>query len=142
MESLRQKRVRFTRLLAQLIQHINAAGYEVAIDEAKRTREQAALNSLPIPTRKQIAHVVAKAGYPGYAEVLRESTSKGSHRSTHIHGLAADLLLYRGGVWLSKTEDHRVFGTWWESQGPDFCWGGRFSRPDGGHYSIEHEGVK
>lgn len=140
MESLRQKRVRFTRLLAQLIQHINAAGYEVAIDEAKRTREQAALNSLPIPTRKQIADAVAKAGYPGYAEALRESTSKGSSRSTHIHGLAADLLLYRNGIWLSKTEDHRVFGLYWETLGDGCSWGGRFD--DGGHYSIEHEGAK
>jgi len=140
MESLRQKRVRFTNLIAQLIQHMNAAGYEVALDEVRRTRAQAALNSLPLASRRDIADAVVGAGYPEYAQILRESTSKGSIRSTHIHGLAADLLLYRRGTWLSKTEDHRVFGLFWETLGEGCSWGGHFG--DGGHYSIEHEGVK
>ena len=140
MENLRQKRHRFTTSLAKLIDFIATSGYEVAIDEAKRTREQAALNSLPIPARQAIGKAIIAAGYPGYGNLVHESTSRGSARSTHIHGLAADLLVYSHGRYLDKTEDYRPFGTFWERLGPDFCWGGHFQ--DGGHFSIEHEGVK
>lgn len=140
MESLRQKRNRFARLLAKLIIHMNNAGYEVAIDEVKRTREQAALNTLSIETRKRVAKILADAGYHGLADAIGSSTSRGVLRSTHIHGLAADLQIYRNGVWLNKTEDHAPFGAYWETLAPDCRWGGRFN--DGNHYSIEHEGVK
>ena len=139
MESLRQKQSRFVRLLMKLIAHIHAAGYEVTLGEAKRTAEQAAWNALPPPSKKQVAKAVAEAGYPGYADKLFDSTSKGSHRSAHIHSLAIDLNLFRNGVYLAKTEDHAPFGAYWETLAPDCRWGGRFQ--DGNHYSIEHGGV-
>jgi hypothetical protein len=63
----------------------------------------------------------------------------GHPKSTHRFRLAVDLNLFKDGVWLKKTEDHRVLGEWWELQHPLAKWGGRFE--DGNHYSFEWDGV-
>jgi hypothetical protein len=60
----------------------------------------------------------------------------GRKRSLHKSRLAIDLNLFKDGKYLSKTEDHRPLGEYWESIGGS--WGGRFN--DGNHYSIEHQG--
>lgn len=114
-ETLRQKRCRFTRELAALINHALLLGYEVAINEAYRP--------------------------PAMAKIYAQ-TGAGTLTSLHIEGLAADLNLYRDGMWLDKTEDHKGLGEWWESLGPDYRWGGRFRRPDGNHYSITPDGTR
>ena len=62
----------------------------------------------------------------------------GESRSAHKHRLAIDLNLFKGGKFLSTTEDHALLGDYWESLGG--TWGGRFN--DGNHYSLEHEGIK
>ena len=62
----------------------------------------------------------------------------GHKKSLHKVGLAIDLNLFRNGIYLSKNEDHRELGEYWESLGGS--WGGRFS--DGNHYSLEHNGMK
>jgi len=51
-----------------------------------------------------------------------------------------DFNLFKDGVFLQGTEDHRPLGEYWESLDPLCRWGGRFN--DGNHYSIEHEGIK
>lgn len=112
-ETLRQKRCRFTRDLAALIEQAIDLGYEVALNEVLRTPEMARI----------------------YAD-----QKKGTMTSLHIEGLAADLNLYKDGQWLEKTEDHRPLGEWWESRGADYRWGGRFKRQDGNHYSITPDG--
>lgn len=114
-ETLRQKRCRFTRDLAALINHAIFLGYEVAINEAYRPPAMARINA---------------------------DLGKGTMNSLHIDGLAADLNLYKDGKYLDKTEDHRALGEWWEMLGKDYRWGGRFKRPDGNHYSITPDGVR
>ena len=64
----------------------------------------------------------------------------GSAYSCHKSRLAIDLNLFKDGKYLTRTEDHRELGEWWESQNSLCCWGGRFN--DGNHYSLEHEGRK
>lgn len=54
----------------------------------------------------------------------------GSKSSRHKSRLAIDLNLFRHGEYLTRTEDHKPLGEWWESQGG--IWGGRFE--DGNHY--------
>lgn len=61
-------------------------------------------------------------------------------KSAHKVRLAIDLNLFRNGEFLETSDDHRLLGEWWEAQGSDHRWGGRFD--DGNHYSFEHEGVK
>ncbi len=69
----------------------------------------------------------------------------------HPVGLAEDVLLYadtdKDGEqddYLTDSEAHRPFGTFWKSLHPLCCWGGDFKdaqgrpKPDGNHYSILH----
>lgn len=119
--TLRQKQSLFVRLVADLIRHAESLGYELTFGEAWRTPEQAARN--------------AAAG-------------TGIRNSLHVDRLAIDLNLFRGGVYLARTEDHRALGEWWEKQHELCRWGGRFKdsqgrpRPDGNHYSLAHGGRK
>lgn len=111
METLRQKQSRFARMLASLILQAGVMGYEVTMGEAYRSPEQAARNA---------------------------ESGKGIANSLHCIRLATDINLFRGGEYLSSTEDYRPLGEWWESQGG--AWGGRFN--DGNHFSLAHEGRK
>ena len=50
----------------------------------------------------------------------------------HAARLAVDFNLFKDGVYLTETEDHRPLGEFWESIGG--TWGGRWD--DGNHYSL------
>lgn len=116
METLGEKQRRFTRHVGQLIAWAYANGYELTFGETYRTPEQAALN--------------AKNG-------------SGISNSLHTQRLAVDLNLFRNGVWLQTSDAHKPLGEYWKTLGPGCCWGGDFTTlKDGGHYSIEHGGVK
>lgn len=108
-ESLRQKQSRFAVMVAKLILQAEVMGYEVTLGEAYRTPEQSIINA---------------------------NQGKGISNSLHTLRLAIDLNLFKDDRWLTKTEEHRPLGEWWESIGG--TWGGRFKLPDGNHYSLEH----
>jgi hypothetical protein len=114
--TLLEKQFKFTRLVAELIAFAYTNGYNVSLGEAWRPPETASL----------------------YA-----SQGKGIKDSLHCARLAIDLNLFKGKAYLTKTEDYRKLGIFWESLScEDYkcCWGGRFK--DGTHFSIEHNGVK
>lgn len=116
--TLGQKQRIFTRLIAKLIEYAYKNNYELSFGEAYRTQEQAA--------------IYAKQG-------------KGILNSLHTKRLAVDLNLFKDGVYLTKSEDYEKLGKFWESMSTSeyqCCWGGRFRRPDGNHFSIEHGGIK
>ena len=94
-------------MLARLIAHSDALGYELTMGR-------------------------------GYASKEANKADGGHPRSNHLNRLAIDLNLFKNDVFLSKTEDHKELGEFWESMGG--TWGGRFN--DGNHYSLEHNGVK
>ena len=96
METLGQKQRRFTGMVAQLINQALSLAYEVTLGDAYRDPQ-----------------VFGKMG---------ESKGYGHSRSCHKIRLAIDLNLFRDGVLLKKTEDHRPLGEWWESVGG--TWGG------------------
>lgn len=114
-ETVRQKQSRFVRSVARLIDHAHSLGFELTFGEAWRTQAQARLNA---------------------------QSGAGISNSLHIDRLAIDLNLFKDGIYLEDGESHRPLGTFWKSLGPDHCWGGDFSRPDGNHYSIAHGGRK
>jgi len=62
--------------------------------------------------------------------------------SLHFEGLAKDFEIRKNGVWLEDTKDYFFAGEFWESLHPLACWGGRFSNPDGCHFSMTHFGRK
>lgn len=110
-ETLRQKQSRFAMMVPLLINKAFELGFEVTLGEAYRSEWEAAR--------------LAKEGL-------------GIKRSLHCDRLAIDLNLFKNGVLLTKTEDHRPLGEWWERIGG--TWGGRFK--DGNHYSLAHDGRK
>jgi hypothetical protein len=57
----------------------------------------------------------------------------------HKNRLAVDLNLFKDGLYLDQTEDHRPIGEYWEALHPENVWGGRFQ--DGNHYSRRHNGI-
>lgn len=108
---LGDKQRKFSKMLAELILWAYEQGYEITMGEVFRTKEQAALNA---------------------------ARGIGIKDSLHCYCLAADLNLFKDGVYLTKTEDHKELGEKWESMGGS--WGGRFR--DGNHYSLAYGGIK
>ncbi|HFJ4332287.1 M15 family metallopeptidase [Serratia liquefaciens] len=112
--TLSEKQQLFTKLIAQLILWADEKGYRLTFGEAYRTPEQAALN--------------AKKG-------------SGISNSLHTKRLAVDLNLFINGQYQTNSTAYLPLGEFWESIGGS--WGGRFrDRPDGNHFSLEHEGVR
>lgn len=118
---LGEKQELFMRLLPNLIEQAHALGYQVRGGELERSKE--------------VAKIYAAQGI-------------GISNSLHFKKLAIDLHLFKDGVYLTKSEDHAILGQFWKSLHPLCRWGGDFKdkdgkpKPDGNHYSIEHEGVK
>lgn len=108
---LREKQSLFASLLPTLIGKAISLGYEVTLGDAYRD--------------------------PRLHGVVGEKKGYGHAKSCHKLRLAIDLNLFRAGVFLQATEDHRPLGEWWEKQHPLARWGGRFN--DGNHYSLTHD---
>lgn len=112
--TLGEKQQLFTVMIGNLIHWAEEKGYRLTFGEAYRTPEQAALN--------------ARKG-------------SGISNSLHTQRLAVDFNLFINGQYMTRTEDYRPLGEFWESIGGS--WGGRFkSNPDGNHFSLEHNGVR
>lgn len=113
---LAEKQQRFAVMVARLILEAESRGYGLTFGEAYRSPQE--------------AERLAKAGL-------------GIKRSLHTMRLAVDLNLFIDGVYQEQSSVYEPLGEWWEQQssGAIVCaWGGRFSRPDGNHFSFEHEG--
>lgn len=111
--TLREAQSEFTRCVGKLIARATELGYELTFAEAYRPPAQ--------------AMAMAQSG-------------KGIVRSLHTKRLAVDFNLFRNGGFLTRTEDWRVLGEYWESLHSLARWGGRFD--DGNHLSFTWEGVK
>ena len=114
--TLGQKQRQFTENVADLIHYAYMIGYELSFGDAFRD--------------------------PRSHGAMGEQKGYGRANSCHKMRLAIDLNLFKDGVYLNKTEDHRELGEFWKTLHPDNRWGGDFSNPDGNHYSCEHNGFK
>lgn len=119
--TLGEKQRLFVLLVGELVEWAYQHDYELSFGEAYRTPEQAALNA---------------------------AKGSGIAKSLHCRRLAVDLNLYldttEGGdedIYQTDSEAYRPLGEFWKSLHPDCRWGGDFSRPDGNHFSLTHEGV-
>lgn len=107
----------FAHRIAKLILRAEDIGYEVTLGEAWRSPEEAA----------RLA-----------------SIGLGIKRSLHCDRLAMDLNLFKNGIWLTKSEDHRPIGLIWEAMSDAHAqcvWGGSWGS-DGNHYSIAFQNRK
>ena len=112
--TLRQKQSEFCRMIAMLITFADIHGYELTLGDAYRD--------------------------PRVHGDFGERKSYSNPNSLHKVRLAIDFNLFRNGKYLTSSEDHEPLGVYWESIGG--TWGGRFSSPDGNHYSMEWNGYK
>lgn len=113
-KTLLQKQQDFTLMVAKLIEFAYQNGYRLSFGDAYRDP-------------RVHGQVGQRVGYS-------------SANSLHKERLAVDFNLFKDGRFLTRTEDHRQLGEYWESIGG--AWGGRFASPDGNHYSLEHGGRK
>lgn len=104
----------FAKLVPRLIDKAHELGYEVTLGDAYRD--------------------------PRVHGNVGEKKSYSSANSVHKDKIAIDLNLFKNGVYLTSTEDHRELGEWWEKQHEFARWGGNFTRADGNHYSFEYQG--
>ena len=114
MSDLSEKQFKFTRLVSKLMQFAWDNGYELKFGDAFRD--------------------------PRAFGEMGKVISYGHPKSAHKQRLAIDLLLFKNGAWLTKTEDYKTLGVFWEGLDSDCRWGGRFA--DGNHFSIEINGIK
>lgn len=116
--TLLEKQQAFSMVLSRFLQTLFYKGYSVTLGDAYRSKECAALN--------------AKQG-------------NGISNSLHCIRLAVDLNLFMGDRYLTRADEYKEAGEIWEkySNADYTCtWGGRFTPPDAGHFSITHEGVR
>ena len=98
----------FAQDVIKLLIYIHNQGYKFTFGEAMRSPEQAAI----------------------YA-----AQGKGIKNSLHCKRLAIDINIFdEHGNFLSDSQDHAIFGKYWESLFSANRWGRRFKRVDGNHY--------
>jgi len=85
---------------------------------------------------RMVGLLINYATLQGYEITFGDAYAKSGHieGSFHYKRLAIDLNLFKGGEYLTETQDHKPLGLFWESIGG--TWGGRFKKPDGNHYSL------
>jgi glycine cleavage system pyridoxal-binding protein P len=66
-----------------------------------------------------LMQLLVKMFADGYAPMHGKDGLKHMKNSLHYEGLAVDIDLTQDGVYLSKTEDHQVFGEFWETLSHD-----------------------
>ena len=116
MPTLHSAQVIFAKRLPRLLDKVFDFGLEVTLGETYRSPQEAA----------RLA-----------------ATGAGITRSLHCERLAIDLQLFKDNRYLTQTEEYRQLGEFWESlsgDGYECAWGGRFTRQDGGHFSIAWDG--
>ncbi len=70
-----------------------------------------------------------------------EKKGYGHKSSAHKQRLAHDYNLFINGSYKPDTKSHKPLGDYWKTLHPLNVWGGHFKKPDGGHYSMVHNGV-
>jgi len=86
---------------------------------------------------QMVSLLISFANLKGYGVTLGDAYRDkrcpyGSEKSFHHKRLAIDLNLFKNGIYLTETEDHKELGEFWEFIGG--TWGGRWN--DGNHYSL------
>jgi hypothetical protein len=132
----------FVELKAKLIEYILSLGYKLRPGESLRSDEQSMINAMGFDGRTELCNYLEQnAKYHGLAlSIANNGKANGILMSNHRIGLAEDFNLFKNGNYLTKTEDWKIIGEWWEKLHPLCRWGGRFN--DGNHFSLEHEGRK
>lgn len=89
-----------------------------------------------------VGRLIVRAYELGFELTLGDTFRENPDFTKSLHGLrlAIDLNLFISGVYQTNSKAYLPLGEYWESLGGS--WGGRFSKPDGNHFSLAHEGVR
>ena len=138
--TLGERQELFTNTLWKLLARMNTLGFQARLKEVLRPDLIALVYGYDEAKCLKAANLL-QPEFPDMANAIhRISKVNGSTRSVHLEALAADIDLFRNGVYLSSGVEHADFGKWWEAQHPLCCWGGRFGDPN--HYSVTPDGVR
>lgn len=112
--TLKETRIQFTKDITKLIEYINnVPGYNAVLSYVVRSYEE----------QQRLYRL-----------------GSGSKKSKHTDGLAADILIYYQGEYLTYTEDYEFAGRYWKSITSNNKWGGDFVRKDGNHFETTFQG--
>jgi hypothetical protein len=100
--TLLRDQFQFSLAVSSLIQYINSRGCSCSLKECLRTQDQ--------------QDIYFKRGKTKVRE------------SQHQKCLAVDICIFRDGEWLTKFEDLKIFGVYWQNLGLAFRWGGDWDR--------------
>lgn len=106
--SLGSEQRKFTKMIAKLVLWAYQNGYELSEGDSYRD--------------------------PRLHGEIGEKKGYGHESSFHKKRLAKDLNLFIDGEYQHTTKAHQPLGEKWEEMGG--TWGGRFTDPDGNHYSL------
>jgi len=124
--SLRKKQSKFALMVAQLVFFALSKGYELTYGDTWASSQDEILKIL----NKILPH---SDDFPYSLRMeMCKIFSRHSKNSKHPSRLAIDLNLFKDGKYLTKTEDHRPLGEFWQSLGG--TWGGDWD--DGNHYQL------
>lgn len=114
MSPLLKKQTIFSVNVAKLVIYINNCGLYCTFGEVWRTPEQAQINAT-----KKI----------------------GISNSLHLDRLAVDInLILPSGKYVTDSTAYANIGNYWKSLDQLNRWGGDWQKPDGNHFSMEHNG--
>jgi hypothetical protein len=143
-ETLSLKQWRFLRHVRDLLTWAEREGYALTGAELFRSPEQAAIHATPGTSldiaADRIADICPDIAREFKAIAKRRVGPAGRLQSIHRDRLAIDLNLFINGQYQESSAAYEPLGLYWESLGGDCIWGGRFSRPDGNHFSLRHDG--
>jgi hypothetical protein len=128
----------FGALVPKLLARAQETGCGVKLGEVLRSPVQAFINATAPVDRARMASLL-EHDFDGLARLLREIRgTPGTITSLHIQGLAIDLMLFRGEQWLFHGDEpeYLTLGEFWEKSHELCRWGGRFTKPDPGHFSV------
>lgn len=120
--TLGEKQRLFVHLQGVFIIWCYANGYELSEGEAFRSPELAALYAAK---GIGIANSLHSLRLAKDWNLFLDTTAKGDE-----------------DIYQMDTEAYRPLGNFWKSLHPLNRWGGDFAKPDGNHFSLEHNGVK
>ena len=103
--TLGQKRRLFTKLLAEFMLECIELGYEVQLEDVRRTIDQ-----------QYLYYKGLSINNDGTFKKVKKATK--TMKSKHLEGLAADLNFFKDDVWI-QGEDTRVLAELWMSKHPN-----------------------
>lgn len=135
-----EARIAFTECLGELLDYATKErGFDLIIDETKRTQQSATWNATHCRVMVNGKRCERLKPDPVHADHAFKAI--GIARSVHISGLAADLYIIEDDQICNDRAEYAVLGDFWKGLHELSRWGGDFKGfADLGHFSFEWEG--